>query len=93
MLVACKSDFDLTESANWADSVSVCHVSVPSRKTRFRLDWRLLVKESIPYIGIPLDLKKKNNNKLLRFDFFLDFWVCANQPTLHNGGVSRGCWR
>ena len=50
-----------TESAHWADSVSnsrcplvVC-LCVPSRKPRFPLDYRLLVKERIANIGIPLD--------------------------------------
>ena len=38
-------------------------------------------------------------NNYLRFDIFSGFGVLANQPTVHNGGVSRGrvcgwvCWR
>ena len=75
-------------------------LSVPSWKPRFSVDWRLLVKEHIANISIPLDvlffavllifciLKKK---------FF--FGVFANHSTVHSGGVSRGrvcgcgCWR
>ena len=79
-------------------------VYVPSRKPNFPVDWRLLVKERIANIGIPLDvfwvltllmifLVLKTN---------LGSWVFANQSTVHTGGVSRlgegrvcgfGCWR
>ena len=51
-----------TELALWADSVSklrcppVCLFHMPLRKTRFLVDWRLLVKGRIAYIGIPLDV-------------------------------------
>ena len=31
-------------------------LSVPSQKTRFPVDWRLLVEERIANIGIPLDI-------------------------------------
>ena len=49
-----------TESAHWADSVYnpcllVC-LYVPSQKPRFPVYWRLLVKECIANIGIPLDI-------------------------------------
>ena len=57
------------ESDLWADLVSnsqcpsvmcqlcacVC-VCEPSQKPTFLVDWRLLVKECIAYIGIPLDI-------------------------------------
>ena len=45
----------------------VC-VSVPSQKTRFSVDWRLLVIECSPYIGIPL--------KKIRF-FALSMFFCV----------------
>ena len=48
-------------------------MSVPSWKPCFSMDWRLLVKESIANIGIPLKI----------------FWVLGvflNQPTVHSGG-------
>ena len=41
-------DCDVRES-------SVC-VFMPSRKTRFMVDWRLLVKERIANIGLPLEI-------------------------------------
>ena len=50
------------ELALWADSVAksrcpdVFRVSVPLRKTRFPVDWRILVEERVANIGIPLDL-------------------------------------
>ena len=87
-----------TESALRADLVSksqcqsVLYVCEPSRKTRFPLDWRLLVKEHITNIGIPLDIFCCCCN----FDNFYcltkisGFEVFANQPTVHNGGVSSG---
>ena len=53
------------------------------------MDWRLLVKESIAYIGIPLDLFKCRFDVFLRVEFVVDFWFFANRLTVHNGGVSR----
>ena len=69
----------------------VC-LPVPLQKTHFPVDWRLLVEEQIAYIGIPLDVF---GFLLFRFFFgFRIFWVLGslqfNQPTVHNGGVSRG---
>ena len=48
--------------------VSVC-LSVPLRKPRFPVDWRLLVKESIANICIPLEIFG-----FLQFDFCLVLW-------------------
>ena len=51
---------------------------------RFPVNWRLLVKERIANVGIPPDL-------VLPFWWFfgvITFFL--NQPTVHNGGVSRG---
>ena len=77
-------------------SVFLCHRG----KTRFPVDWRLLVEERIANIGITLDVF---GFWLFQIFFilyiFLGFWFFANQPTVHNGGVSRGmvcccgCWR
>ena len=46
--------------------MSISRLSVPSRKTCFPVNWRLLVKEYITNIGIPLDI--------LSFCRFDDFW-------------------
>ena len=47
-----------TESALWANLVSKSQfcMSVSSPKTRFQVDWRLLVEEHIAYIGILLHI-------------------------------------
>ena len=60
-------------------------VCVPAQKPRFLVVWRLLVKERIANIGIPLGL-----SVFCRFNIFLGFSVFAKQPTVHNGGVCRG---
>ena len=62
-------------------------VSVPPRKTRFPMDWRLLAKKHIANISIPLD------NFFFMFDDFcvLNFhFVFANKPFVHNRGVISG---
>ena len=63
------------------------------------MDWRLLIKECIANIGIPLVFFGFFGfNDFLRFEFLLGLIVFASQPTVHNGGVSRGkvcgcgCW-
>ena len=47
--------------------MSVC-LSVPLRKTHFPVDWRLLVKERIAYIGMP------KHNFSFFFPHFQDVW-------------------
>ena len=66
----------------------VC-LCAPSWKTCFPMDLRLLIYEHIANLGIPLDIYV-----FLLFNdflgwFFFAFGVFVNQPTLHNGGVSR----
>ena len=74
-------------------SLVVC-VCVTSRKIRFQMDWRPLGKERISNFGIP-----QNAFEFLLFQWFLGFWVFANQPIVHTWGVSRKngcscrCWR
>ena len=70
---------------------SVCEC-VSSQKTRFPVDWGLLVEECIAYIGIPLDIFRflLFQYFFLRLKIFLDIWLFANQATVHNGVVSRG---
>ena len=69
-------------------------------KTRFPVDWRLLVKERIANIGTPVDVFGfLLLQYFLMFRFFACFGVFVNQPTVHNVGLSRGrvcggcCWR
>ena len=52
------------------------YVCVPSRKTRFPVDWRLLVKYCIANIGIPLDIY-----------FFSDFFYVCNFFLLVSGSL------
>ena len=58
-------------------------------KKRFLVDWRLLVKEYIANIGISLDICVFYGD-FWRFENILGLLVVANQPTVHNGGVSSG---
>ena len=53
---------------------------------------RLLVRERIAYIVICIEVfwVFVVSMIFLRFEIFLDFWVYANQPTVHNVKVSRG---
>ena len=71
-------------------------VFVPSPKTRFQVDWRLLVKERIPNIGITIGI--------LGFDdffqwFFFGFWVFATSLLCKMGELAGrvfcgfSCWR
>ena len=93
----------LTVLAHWADSVSksrcpsiinvcLCHTWKPA--SRWTGDFW-----SVANNWIPLDIFMFccfNNYFAFKK---LGFWVFANQPTVHNGGVSRGrlcgcgCWR
>ena len=74
-----------TKSAHWADSVRLS-----LHKSHFPVDWRLLVKERIANISITIEILD-----FCRFDdfsnliLFLGVGVFANQPTVHNGGVSK----
>ena len=58
---------------------------------RLLVDWRLLVKEHIAKIGIPLDVfAVLPFQKNLHFeDFFLLLILFVNQSTAHSWGVSR----
>ena len=60
------------------------------RKTRFMFDWRLLVKERIAYIDIPLGLLGFLSLRIFGVLKNSGFWVCANHSTVENGGVCRG---
>ena len=64
----------------FVNHVSVC-LWVPSEKSSFPVDWRLLAKRLIANIDI-----------FCFFYCFNDFSGCrvfANQPTVHTGGVTR----
>ena len=66
---------------------------VPLKKTRFPVDWRLLVSERVANIGIPLDIFH-NCAMMMIFGFFF----FKDIATVHNGTISRGrvcgcgCW-
>ena len=60
----------------WVMCLCVC-LSVPSQKTRFLVDWRLLVKECIASIGIPLDFFR-----FLIFDLFSVLNFCLGISAL-----------
>ena len=54
------------------------------------MDWRLLVEERSANVSISLDFFEfLSFYNFLRFDILSGFGVFANQPTVHNGGVSR----
>ena len=86
--------------------MSVVCLCVPSRGTRKRMDWRLLVKEHIPKTNLFFGLDLEH---IFWLYFFLVVWyigwfsktnisVLAKQPTVHSVGVSSGslcaygCW-
>ena len=55
------------------------------------VDWRLLFKERIANIGIHVEvLGLCHLDDIGCFEFFWGLGVFANQPTVHNGTVSRG---
>ena len=80
-------------------SCNVCDLSVcPCLETPL-LDWRLLVKECIAIIGIPLEIFDFSGLMIFSILYFLASFVFANLPTVHSEVVSRGrvcgcgCWR
>ena len=88
-----------TASALWSDSVSksqcllvvcLCH----HRKTRFPVEWGLLIKELaliLTYLETFLGLNGFNN--FLRLEcFLLCFWVIVNQSTGRVCGCGCWCW-
>ena len=67
------------------------YLLVPLQKTRFPVDWILVVEECIANICQPLDIFVFCcYDDFLCFEMFLGFGVFANQPSVHNGGVGRG---
>ena len=86
-----------TELALWADSVSklrcpsvVC-LSVPSQKTCFPVDWRILVKERIANIGILIEIVFLCRfDDFLCFDIFLRCWVFATSLLCIMWELARG---
>ena len=55
------------------------------------MDWRLLVKERIVNIGIPLDISGFCCfNDFLYLEYFLGFGFLPNQPTVHMGELAGG---
>ena len=55
------------------------------------LNWILLVEEHITNTAIPLDiLRFCSFHDFLRFEFFVGFWVFANQPTVHSVELAVG---
>ena len=71
--------------------VSVC-VCVPLRKICFPVDWKLLIEESIVFIGIPLvfDFVVSLFFCVLKEFFFLGGGDIANHLTGHNGVEWQG---
>ena len=69
----------------------VC-LCVPLRKTRFPVDWRLLVKECIANISVPLNVFGFFAGLIifLHFQYFFGYFVFASHLTVHKGVVSSG---
>ena len=71
--------------------MSVCRVSVPSQKTRFPVDWRLLVEECIANSGIPLDIFRSFLFQwLFSFCIFLCFFGSLRTSLLCISGELEG---